>query len=258
MPNTAQIKICEKKEDYTCSEADYKTTAQSNCDQETCLPWRDTKVKNKSDITLDLSCHDPESIVQSEDVSTAAVAATIVVDQENACQNCHSRRSTGSNDTSTHAPKSNHSNSLVENSNGSNGFSNPESCGTIISNPIISSIIACSKNGSNNSTSCSPVTSKCSSVSPDIGKPGNIEVRCDTGCDAGYKQLEHRRSGGSRVRQTMPPPPMSPSASAATDRDEEMAGFVQRMKIQQEQNGVCDATTKTESCSHDSLVCKCG
>lgn len=48
----------------------------------------------------------------------------------------------------------------------------------------------------------------------------------------------------------MPAPPISPSASCAKDRDEEMAGFVQRMKIQQERNGVCENCSTNKSGKH--------
>ena len=70
-----------------------------------------------------------------------------------------------------------------------------------------------------------------------------------------YDMSDTRRSGRSsphgKNTMMMAPPPVSPSALSATDREQEMAGFVKRIKIQQEQNGVCDATTKDESGNHD-------
>lgn len=42
----------------------------------------------------------------------------------------------------------------------------------------------------------------------------------------------------------------SPLMEKATDRAEEIAQFLERMKIKQEQNGVCDETTTSENGRH--------
>ena len=66
----------------------------------------------------------------------------------------------------------------------------------------------------------------------------------------GYSNLSGSGKCEDWRHHRVPPPPMSPSSCCATDRDEEMAGFVQRMRIQQEQNGVCDDSTN-ESGNHE-------
>lgn len=42
----------------------------------------------------------------------------------------------------------------------------------------------------------------------------------------------------------LPTSPLSPSSLEATDREEEVAGFIRRMKLQQEQDGACEACEK--------------
>jgi len=82
------------------------------------------------------------------------------------------------------------------------------------------------------------------------------KTTCDVDCHDKSNLSSHscgldENMSNSRRCGTIPPPPMSPSSSSATDRHEEMACFVQRMRLQQQQNGVCNKESLNESGNHE-------